>query len=173
MKFLQPLQKTQTGEYTSCHWNRKRPVGSKLYNNLYWNHIRHFSHVVLKILSISTARTLLHFSMHFGVSITSPYKAWINIFNTRFIQTFPHKCITNNKILFYSQTQSSLITFDSSQYPFIQKEKKKRHWGILLWIHYMEVSMWTNKLSQGNSATGHPISNTYNPFSSAYINIIM
>ena len=75
IKFLQDLCRRQTGESTSCCWNKKWPVGSKLYNNLYWNHIRHFSHVVLKILSktalvsISTARTLLHFSMHFGVSL--------------------------------------------------------------------------------------------------------
>ena len=67
------LQKTQTGESTSCRWNRKRSEGSKLYNNLYWNHMRHFLRVVLKIVSktalvsISTARTWLHFSMHFGV----------------------------------------------------------------------------------------------------------
>ena len=69
IKFLQDLCRRQTGESTSCWWNKKQPVGRKLYNNLYWNHIRHFSHVVLKILSISTARTLLHFSMHFGVSL--------------------------------------------------------------------------------------------------------
>ena len=70
---LAPLQKTQTGESTSCHWNKKWPVGSKLYNNLYWNHMRHFSCVVLKMLSKTAVvsiltRTLVHFSMHFGVS---------------------------------------------------------------------------------------------------------
>ena len=43
------LQKTQTGESTSCRWNKKRPVGSKLYNNLYWNHMRHFSRNIITI----------------------------------------------------------------------------------------------------------------------------
>ena len=43
------LQKIQTGESTSPRWERKRPVGSKLNNNLYWNHLRQVSRVVLNI----------------------------------------------------------------------------------------------------------------------------
>ena len=67
------LQKTHTGESTSRRWKRKQPVGSKFYNNWYWNYLRQVSCVVLRNLSkvafvwTSVASILLHFSIHFGV----------------------------------------------------------------------------------------------------------
>ena len=140
--------------------------------------MRYFSRVVLKILSktalasVSTARTLLNFSMHFGVVLTR--HPWINIFDTRCGQISPHKCITNNKInSLLHQTQSSWITFDCSQYAFIQQNVSPDTGKFCFKFIVEKVSMWTKKMSQGHNDTVHPISNTYNHFSSAYVNIIM
>ena len=51
LRFLQSVYRKQTGESTSPRWKRKRQVGSKLYNNLHWNHLRQVCISVFMALS--------------------------------------------------------------------------------------------------------------------------
>ena len=147
-----PLQKTQTGESTRCRWNKKRPVGSKLHNNLYWNYMRYFSCVLLKML-LKTALISISFNskayalfLYALWCIASLDKAWINIFNTRSVQISLHKH-TFNKMFFYIQTLSSLITLDCSQYPFIQENVSPDNGKFCFKFVVGKVSMWTKNAS--------------------------
>ena len=53
---------------------QKCPVGSSLYNSLYWNNLRHEAFAVLKIsnislISVSILSSLLYVSKHLGISL--------------------------------------------------------------------------------------------------------
>ena len=107
LRFLQSLYRKQTGESASPRWKRKRPVSSKLYSNLYWNHLRQIPHVVLKIfskvalVSISVGSILLHFSMHFDVSPDVILCGWLGL---------KHQ-LTNKYILVYCYSRQDMYKY--------------------------------------------------------------
>ena len=74
------LQKTQTGESTSCRWNKKRPVGSKLYNNFILEPYETFltcspENVIEDCLSINFNSKDFDPFFYALWCLTSPYKA--------------------------------------------------------------------------------------------------
>ena len=73
--FICMITKSTTWRVYNFLKNRKCPMGSSLYNSLYWNDLRYESFVVLKIISnisltsISILSCLLHLFKHLGISL--------------------------------------------------------------------------------------------------------
>ena len=118
------LQRVQRGESVNFLQGRNCPVGSSLYNSLYWNHLRHEAFLVLKIISdfldicISIEVFTAHISSFAYIPISN--KTWIYTFCTIFQQTFPRRGITNHKASFqFISIQFLLVILNCSQYTLI------------------------------------------------------